>query len=124
MKNFKMTWVFLILTLASGWVYCKTTPSTNRVSKFSNDVVNVWETTIVPGKDNKLKMHHHDKDRLLIAQTDGLLKITNDKGETHDLKLEKGEVYFLPKDKSSELHDDKNLTNNSIKVLVIELKNS
>ena len=54
--------------------------------------------------------------------TDGLLKITNDKGKTHYLKLKKDKAYFLAKDPINELHNDENLSDHPISVMVIELK--
>lgn len=68
-------------------------------------------------------MHRHNYNRVLYAFDSGVLKFTNDKGESHLLNLEKDKAYFLTKDKPNELHTDENISDHPIKVLVIELKN-
>ncbi|MCX7114620.1 MAG: hypothetical protein NTW08_01715 [Gammaproteobacteria bacterium] len=96
---------------------------TMRVFQFDNDKVSVWETVIYPSKNQVLKMHRHEHNRVVVALSDGVLKITNDKGKAHYLKLEKNKAYYLSKDIPNELHNDQNMSTNPIKVLVIELKN-
>lgn len=97
--------------------------TTTRIAQFSNDKVSVWETVIYPSANQVLKMHRHEHDRVLVAFSDGLLKITNDKGKVHYLKLEKNKAYYLTKDIPNELHNDQNMLFHPIKVLVVELKN-
>lgn len=111
--------IFLILTsLLSNLSIA----STKRISQFANEKVAVWETIIYPSKKETLKMHRHEYDRVLVALTDGLLKITNDQGKVHYLKLTKNKSYYLTKDVPNELHNDQNLSTHPVKVLVIELK--
>jgi beta-alanine degradation protein BauB len=97
-------------------------PTTGRAMQFSNDKVSVWETVIYPNAGQVLKMHRHENDRVVVALTDGLLKITNDKGKVHYLKLVKDKAYYLTKDVPNELHSDQNMSAHLVKVLVIELK--
>ena len=97
--------------------------TTTRIAQFSNDKVSVWETVIYPSANQVLKMHRHEHDRVVVAFSDGLLKITNDKGKVHYLKLEKNKAYYLTKDIPNELHNDQNMSSHPIKVLVVELKN-
>lgn len=97
--------------------------TTGREIKFSNDKVIVWETTVLPGANQGLKKHRHDHDRVVVAFDDGVLKVTNDKGQMHYLKLQKNTPYYLSKDVPNELHTDDNITNHPIKVLVVEFKN-
>lgn len=94
---------------------------THRVAQFSNKQVTVWKTTLFPGSSQTLKMHRHDKDRVLVAFNNGTLKIKNDKGSVHYLNLEKNKAYYLKKDNKLELHSDENITHHPIHVLVIEL---
>ncbi len=93
-----------------------------RVPQFTNEEVAVWETIVYPSTKQLLKMHRHDYDRIVVAFDDGKLKITNNKGQTHLLSLEKHKAYFLKKDKAGELHTDQNLGTRSLKVMVVELK--
>jgi hypothetical protein len=100
-----------------------TSSTTTRIAQFSNDKVSAWETVIYPNVNQALKMHRHEHDRVVIAFSDGLLKITNYKGKVHYLKLEKNKAYYLAKDVPNELHNDQNMSSYPIKVLVIELIN-
>jgi len=96
--------------------------NTVRITEFSNDKVNVWRTTILPGTSQILKMHRHDYNRVLVAFDDGVLKIKNNKGDIHYLNLVKNKAYYLKKDLLDEIHSDENVTDHSISVLVTELK--
>lgn len=111
-----------LLFLASSFSYA-TPATTQRTMQFSNDKVSVWETLIYPSENQVLKMHRHEHDRVVVALTDGELKITNDKGKVHYLNLIKDKSYYLTKDSPNELHKDENISSHPIKVLVIELKN-
>lgn len=115
---------FFIFALMSdiAVVYAQT-QSTDRFLQFSNSKTNVWKTIIYPNSNQMLPMHRHDYDRVLVALSNGLLKVTNNKGKTHYLKLEKDQAYYLTKDPLHELHKDENVTNYPIKVMVVELKN-
>lgn len=95
--------------------------ATQRVPEFSNNQVNVWKTIIYPTSKQVLTMHRHDHNRVVVALTDGLLKVTNDKGKIHYFRLQKDHAYYLAKDIPNELHKDENVTHKAIKVMVIEL---
>lgn len=96
--------------------------STHRITQFSNDHVSVWKTIIYPSSNDSLEMHRHDHDRVVVALTDGLLKVTNDKGQVHYVKLVKDKAYYLTKNIPNELHSDQNVSSHPVKVMVIELK--
>ena len=108
---------FLLVCLNMAQAQSKTT---NRGTEFANSTVHVWKTTIYPSSKQVLKMHRHDHDRVVIALSNGLLKITNNKGKIHYLKLEKEKAYYLPKDIKNELHNDENISKHPIKVMVVE----
>lgn len=112
--------VFFLVGLL-GWG-CAFSRQTVRVEQLANNEVTVWKTVIYPNQQHRLTMHRHEHNRVVVALTDGVLKVTNDKGEAHYLKLTKDNAYYLPKDKPNELHSDENITNKAIKVMVIELK--
>lgn len=116
-RLFVLTVLFLLINSA-----LQAAPTTTRIPQFSNDKVSVWETIIYPSSNQVLKMHRHERDRVLIALSDGLLKITNDKGNVHYLKLKKDKAYYLTKDVASELHTDENMSSYPVKVIVIELQ--
>jgi hypothetical protein len=122
-----MKYCFVILTIFSFFLISNisnaASPATTRIPQFSNDNVSVWETIIYPSTNQALKMHRHEHDRVVVALSDGLLKITNDQSKVHYFKLEKNKPYYLTKDVPNELHNDQNMSSHPIKVLVIELKN-
>jgi hypothetical protein len=94
---------------------------TNRVPYFTNNQVSAWETIIYPSSRQQLKLHRHDNNRVLVAFTDGTLKVINDKGAIHYLKLKKQQVYFLEKDVPGEMHTDENVSGHPITLAVIEI---
>ena len=113
----KILYVFLICS-----AYNSHAENTRRISEFSNDSVNVWKTTILPHHQNRLTMHHHAFDRVLVALSSGTLKITEHSGEVRYLKLKKNQAYFVEKDAPNAFHQDENIGNRPIEVMVIELK--
>lgn len=94
---------------------------TQRIPQFTNEKVAVWETIIYPESGQVLKMHRHEHDRVVVALDSGELKITNDKKQTHFLKLVKNKAYYLSKDVPGEMHSDENISKHPIRVMVIEL---
>jgi hypothetical protein len=100
----------------------KTENSTRRIPLFTNQKVKVWEAIVVPSQSQQLKMHRHNNDRILIALTDGVLKIVNNKGQTRLLKLTKDQAYYLMRDLPDELHTDENIGDMPFRAIVIELK--
>lgn len=120
MKKCMKAVVSVGLSLAVTMVHAHTT-STNRITQFSNDQVKVWKTIIYPSSKHGLRMHRHDHNRVVVALSSGVLKITNDKGKVHYLRLEKDKAYYLSKDVPNELHADENITHKPIKVMVVEL---
>lgn len=95
---------------------------THRIPQFSNEQVVVWKTIIYPSSKKRLSMHRHKNNRVLVALTEGTLKVTNDKGKTHYLHLKKDHAYFLEKDLPSEMHTDENISDHPVHVIIIELK--
>jgi beta-alanine degradation protein BauB len=108
--------------LANSCLAQTSAESTQRSAQFSNAKVNTWKTIIYPHLKHILPMHRHEFDRVVVALNTGTLKITNDRGQTHYLNLQKGKSYFLPKDKPNQLHTDQNISSLPIKVIVVELK--
>lgn len=121
MNHLKPILSIILIFLMNAFIHAEPV-LTKRTTQFSNDRVLVWETVIYPSENQALKMHRHNHDRVVVAFDDGLLKITNDKGSIHYLKLEKNKAYYLSKDIPDELHKDENMSFHPIRVLVIELK--
>ena len=111
--------VFLLVATQAAFAELN---KTTRIPQFSNENVEVWKTVIYPKQAQVLKMHRHERNRVVVAFDKGTLKITNDQGKVHYLKLEKNQAYYLTKDVPGERHMDENLSGHPIKVMVIELK--
>lgn len=94
---------------------------TERFPQIKNDKVSVWKTIIYPTKHHQLSMHRHEHARIVVALTDGILKVTNKKGQSHNLILQKDHAYYLTADSPGEFHTDENRGVKAIKVMVIEL---
>lgn len=121
MKFFRYLTIMIILVLGVVDSSLASNQLTQRIPAFNNSKVNVWKTIVYPSSQTKLKMHRHDYDRVVVALTDGVFKITNNFGKIHYFRLKKGESYFLKKDPINELHTDENLSSHAISVVVIEL---
>lgn len=111
----------LFTTFSTGLGFAASATQTHRIPQFSNKKVTVWETIIYPSETQKLSMHRHDNDRVLIALTDGVLKIKTDKGETKLMQLSKDKAYFLSAEPQGVLHTDENVGKQPIKVIVVNL---
>ena len=108
-------------------VYCSLLQSeempltqTHRVFQFENEHVRVWKTVIMPHQP--LKMHRHDCPRVVVGLKGGTLTKIEEAGETSDLNFESGVAYWLTEDPPGTFHGDINQSDESIEVMVIELK--
>src|SRR5688572_6003098 len=106
MKKYRLILTILGLLLANN-LYAKSL-TTERIPLISNEQVKVWKTIVYPSAQQELKMHRHDLNRIVVALTNGRLKITTNQGETHYLRLKEGQAYYLAKDLPEELHTDEN----------------
>lgn len=118
MRKLNIALLSLLMTISFAYG----AQSTKRVHQIDNAEVSVWKATIYPGSKQMLKMHRHDQDRVLIALTDGRLKIVSDKGETHYMDLQKDHSYFLTSDPMGEKHTDENVGKKAISMVLVQLK--
>jgi beta-alanine degradation protein BauB len=120
MRHFNMIILGVVCFLITETSMANNQQST-RVPLLSNNEVKVWKTIIYPNKNQMLSMHRHEHNRVVVALDSGKLKIKNNKGKVHYLKLEQDKAYYLTKDIPGELHTDENVSGHPIKVVVIEL---
>jgi hypothetical protein len=87
----------------AGWVVAETLPKTGR---------------------EPLPMHRHEHPRVIIALTGGTMKILEASGqsETHDWQT--GKAYWLPANAPGTQHQDVNVGDKPIEVMVVELQNA
>jgi len=121
MKKYNIGFLVFLLIMVINHTHAQL-PASTRTEQFSNNQVKVWKTVIYPNNRQALPMHRHHHDRVVVALTNGVLKITTNSGKTHYLKLEKDKAYYLSKDPKHELHTDENMGHSPVKVMVIELK--
>ena len=93
----------------------------SREFQFENEKTICWKTTIAP--NNPLKMHRHDRYRLVVAIKGGKLLKTEENGRTSELTFETGRAYYLGPDPENELHADVNVGEEDVVVVVCEFKN-
>ncbi len=94
--------------------------TTHRVMQFENEQVQVWKTVIMPNQP--LKMHRHDKSRVIVGLKGGTLKKIEESGEISSLVFETGKAYWLDEDPPGTLHADINESDEPIEVMVIQFK--
>ncbi len=95
--------------------------ATRREPQLENDQVRVWKTIIAPRQP--LNFHRHEFNRVLVALTDGRLKVVDSSGrEVTTYIWERGKAYWLPADPPGQTHADLNESDQPVEVMVIELK--
>jgi hypothetical protein len=94
--------------------------TTQRYPQFENENVAVWKTIIAPNQP--LSMHRHERGRVIVALKGGTLKIVPENGEPHTVTWETGNAYWLTADPPGEMHGDVNESNETIEVMVIEMR--
>jgi beta-alanine degradation protein BauB len=93
---------------------------TQRIPLFENDDVKVWKSVIFP--DAPLAMHRHEHPRVIVAMTDGTMKIVEQNGPAESHVWETGKAYWLPANPPNTMHADVNAGDKPIEVVVVELK--
>jgi hypothetical protein len=96
------------------------TAQTGREPQFENEEVKVWKSVVLP--NSPLPMHRHDHPRVIIELTGGTMKIAEDTGasETHEWQTSK--AYWLPANPPGTHHQDINVGDKPIEVMVVELQ--
>ncbi len=119
-KTLGLILVFTGLAFAAGLAVAQTTMQTGREPQFENAEVKVWKSLVLP--NNPLPFHRHEHPRVIIALTGGKMKILEDTGrsETHDWRT--GQAYWLPANAPGTHHQDVNVGDKPIEVMVVELQ--
>ncbi|HET7777327.1 MAG TPA: hypothetical protein VFL07_02130 [Rudaea sp.] len=105
---------------AAGFVVAQTTMQTGREQLFENAGVKVWKSIVLP--NNPLPLHRHEHPRVIVALKGGTMKVLEEKGpgETHE--WETGKAYWLPANPPGTRHQDVNMGDKPIEVVVVELQ--
>ena len=91
----------------------------SREFQFENEKSVCWKTTIAPNLP--LKMHRHDRYRVVVALRGGTLKKTEEDGTKSDLVFETGKAYYLARTRRTS-YADINEGEEDVVVMVYGLK--
>jgi len=97
-------------------------PGSRREPQFENAQVSVWKSIVMPKQP--LTLHRHEHGRVLVALTDGQLKVVDGAGKTLDTyNLTAGKALWLGVDPPGQMHADVNPGTKPVEVIVVQLKN-
>jgi len=93
-----------------------------REPQFENAQVSVWKSVVMPKQP--LTLHRHDHGRVLVALTDGQLRVVDKDNKVLDTyNLKAGKALWLGVDPPGQLHADVNPGRRPVEVIVVQLKN-
>jgi quercetin dioxygenase-like cupin family protein len=97
-------------------------PGSRREPQFENAQVSVWKSIVMPKQP--LTLHRHEHGRVLVALTDGQLKVVDRARKTLDTyNLTAGKALWLGVDPPGQMHADVNPGTKPVEVVVVQLKN-
>lgn len=111
-----------VFAFAAGFTVAQGTRATGRESQFDNADVKVWKSTILP--NDPLPLHRHDHPRVIVALHGGTMKILEESGQSELHKWQTGKAYWLPANAPGTRHQDVNVSDQPIEVMVVELQNA
>ena len=119
MKKF-ILFLVLILFCASIYSANKQTCTTHRKQFINNDKVRVWSTVICP--NSHLKFHTHKFPRILISSGDGTIKVLYKNKKSLLVHVKKNKPIWLSHKEGLAPHEDINLSNKPMRVIVVAVK--
>jgi hypothetical protein len=114
--------ILTIAAFAAGFAVAQTMAKTGREPQFENSEVKVWKSVVLP--NSPLPLHRHEHPRVLIALTGGSMKILEQGGQSETYDWQTGKAYWLPANAPGTLHQDVNVGDKPIEVMVVELQNA
>ena len=120
----KTRFVILLGTavLVAGFAVAQTMSKTAREPQFENTEVKVWKSVVLP--NDPLPLHRHEHPRVIIALAGGTMKILENSGQSEIHQWQTGKAYWLPSNPPGTLHQDINVGEKPIEVIVVELQNA
>jgi beta-alanine degradation protein BauB len=109
------------LAFAAGFAVAQTGTQTGREPQFENGAVKVWKSVILP--NSPLPLHRHEHPRVIIALRGGSMKILEDTGKSQTHEWQTGKAYWLDANAPGTRHQDINVGESPIEVMVVELQN-
>jgi quercetin dioxygenase-like cupin family protein len=109
-----------IVAFGAGILVAQTTTQSGREPQFANDEVRVWKSLVLP--HNPLPLHRHDHPRVIIALTGGTMNLIDQNGGREVNVWQTGKAYWSPSMPPGALHQDVNVGDKPIEVMVVELE--
>jgi len=116
----RLTIVAVGIAFLGGLATAQTLNQTGREPQFENAEVKVWKSLVLP--NSPLPFHRHEHPRVIVALQGGTMKILEDTGASETQQWQTGKAYWLPANPPGTLHQDVNLGEKPIEVMVIELE--
>ena len=110
------------VAFAAGFAVAAIPKGTGREPQFENAEVRVWKSLIMPNAP--LPLHRHEHPRVIVALHGGTIKILEESGKSELHPWETGKAYWLPANPSGTRHQDINIGDEPIEVMVVELQNA
>jgi quercetin dioxygenase-like cupin family protein len=107
-----------IVAFAAGLAVAQTT-STGREPQFDNAQAKVWKTVVLP--HDPLPFHRHEHPRVIVALSGGTMQIAEQDGTKDNHVWQTGHAYWLPANAPGTMHQDVNVGDKPITVMVVEL---
>jgi quercetin dioxygenase-like cupin family protein len=120
-KNTGFLWGLGGLAFVAGFAVAQTAAQTGREPQFENSAVKVWKSVVLP--NSPLPLHRHEHPRVIIALRGGSMKILEDSGKSELHDWQTGKAYWLDANAPGTRHQDINVGNTPIEVMVVELEN-
>ncbi|HEY3785274.1 MAG TPA: hypothetical protein VGL55_08350 [Steroidobacteraceae bacterium] len=119
-----LLWTVTGLTLAFvvGFTAAQTRQATGREPQFENADVKVWKSVVLP--HDPLPFHRHEHPRVIVALHGGTMKILEQTGQSELHEWQTGKAYWLPANPAGTRHQDVNVSDEPIEVMVVELQDA
>jgi quercetin dioxygenase-like cupin family protein len=111
-----------IAAFAGGVTFAQTAAQTGRTPQFENAEVKVWKSVVLP--HSPLPLHRHDHPRVIIALEGGTMNVLQKGGAPEIHEWKSGNAYWLPANAPGTMHQDVNMGDKPIVVMVVELETS
>jgi quercetin dioxygenase-like cupin family protein len=105
---------------AAGLAAAQGGAQTAREPQFENAQVKVWKSLVLP--HNPLPLHRHEHPRVIIPLRGGTMKIAEESGASETFDWRVGKAYWLPANPPGTRHQDINVGDTPIEVMVVELE--
>jgi len=122
MSETALVFASVALAFVAGFVLAQTMTQTGREPLFENAEVKVWKSLVLP--NNPLPLHRHEHPRVIVALKGGTMKVLEESGQSETHEWETGKAYWLPANPPGTRHQDVNMGDKAIEVVVVELQKS